>query len=45
MCSYRSSDIFNLPLDVFKICIPLFLYFVIMFYSSWFISKKTRVKL
>ncbi|AJC84558.1 ACR3 family arsenite efflux transporter [Campylobacter peloridis] len=40
MCSYRSSDIFNLPLDVFKICIPLFLYFVIMFYSSWFISKK-----
>ncbi|EGH4467734.1 ACR3 family arsenite efflux transporter [Campylobacter lari] len=40
MCSYRSKDIFSLPLDVFKICIPLFLYFVIMFYSSWFISKK-----
>lgn len=43
MCSYKSDVIFSLPLDALRIALPLILYFVCMFFFSWFISRKSKI--
>ncbi len=43
MCSYKSDVIFSLPLDALRIALPLTLYFVCMFFFSWFISRKSKI--
>ena len=40
MFSLKGDKIIQLPFDVLKIAIPLILYFIIMFFSSFFMSKK-----
>ncbi|MCH5336029.1 MAG: ACR3 family arsenite efflux transporter [Campylobacter sp.] len=42
MCSYRANSIFSLPLVVLKISLPLIAYFVLMFFISWFLSKRNH---
>ncbi len=43
MCSYKSDQIFALPLDALRIALPLILYFICMFFLSWFISQKNKI--
>lgn len=43
MFSLKGDKIIGLPLDLLKIALPLVLYFVIMFFSSFFINYKMGV--
>lgn len=40
MFSYKGNLIIQIPGDVIRIAIPLILYFVIMFFSAFFLAKK-----
>jgi ACR3 family arsenite transporter len=40
MFSYKGNLIVQIPFDVFRIAIPLILYFVIMFFSAFFLAKR-----
>ncbi|MFN3952443.1 MAG: ACR3 family arsenite efflux transporter [Thermaurantimonas sp.] len=43
MFSLKGDKIIELPLDVIKVAIPLIFYFVLMFFTSFFISKKLGI--
>jgi len=43
MFSLKGDKIIELPMDVFKVAIPLVIYFVLMFFVSFFINKSLKV--
>ncbi|MBP7613782.1 MAG: ACR3 family arsenite efflux transporter, partial [Paludibacter sp.] len=43
MFSLKGDKILELPMDVIKVAIPLIIYFVLMFFVSFFINKSLKV--
>lgn len=43
MFSLKGDKILELPMDVLKISIPLIIYFVLMFFTSFFINKSMNI--
>lgn len=43
MFSLKGDKILELPMDVMKVAIPLIIYFVLMFFMSFFINKSLQV--
>jgi len=43
MFSLKGDKILELPLDVLKVAVPLIVYFVLMFFVSFFINKSLNV--
>lgn len=43
MFSLKGDKIIELPLDVFKVAVPLIFYFILMFFTSFFISKRLGI--
>lgn len=43
MFSLKGEKILQLPFDVLKVALPLVLYFVLMFFASFFLNRKIRL--
>jgi ACR3 family arsenite transporter len=43
MFSYKGNLIAQIPMDVARIAIPLVIYFVVMFFSAFFLAKRAGV--